>query len=297
MASQPSPAPLIILCPMRSFSSVVCGMLGRHPETYGFPELNLFVADRVDAWFEIYRKRTHGTHGLLRALAELHHGEQTEERVREALAWLEARRDWTTKAVFDHLLEAVSPRVGIDKSPRTVLQPEYLERAFAMYPDASFLHLTRHPRSTGRSLLANIERNAEWGGNVRTEWVDPEKIWLRAHGNIVALTSALPIGQSMRIRGEDLISEPELYLAQIAEWLGLDSSPAAIEAMLHPEQSPYAVPGPDNARLGNDPDFLESPGLRRGRVGIPPLAGPLEWAPEREFSKETRKLAKEMGYA
>src|SRR5260370_36930708 len=39
--------PLIILCPPRSFSSVVCARIRRDPELYAFPELNLFVTDQV----------------------------------------------------------------------------------------------------------------------------------------------------------------------------------------------------------------------------------------------------------
>jgi hypothetical protein len=32
---------MLILCPPRSFSSVVSAMIGQHPQLYGFPELNL----------------------------------------------------------------------------------------------------------------------------------------------------------------------------------------------------------------------------------------------------------------
>ena len=30
---------------MRSYSSLVCGMLGQHPSLFGLPEVNLFAAD------------------------------------------------------------------------------------------------------------------------------------------------------------------------------------------------------------------------------------------------------------
>ena len=67
--------------------------------------------------------------------------------------------------------------------------------------------------------------------------------------------------------------------------------------MLHPENSPYACYGPDDARMGNDPEFLERPAFRRATLTEPSLEGPLDWAEDREFSKPTRKLAKELGYA
>src|SRR5947209_5720522 len=66
--------PVLILCTPRSCSSVVCAMLGRHPQLYGFPELNLFVFDTVG---ELWRhsntpgpaEGSYGT-GLLRVIAE-----------------------------------------------------------------------------------------------------------------------------------------------------------------------------------------------------------------------------------
>jgi hypothetical protein len=290
-------APLFILCPMRSFSSVVCAMIGQHPQAYGLPEVNLFIAQTVGELLGIHAPRPHGMHGLLRTLAQLEYGEQSDDSVAAARDWLEARTEWTTKQVFDHILAAVDPRIAVDKTPRTVLRPEYLERAYAMYPNASFLHLTRHPRSTGKSLINNLKRNAEWGGTFNADRVDPQGIWLKAHTNITHFAATLPEGQCLRLKGEDLLSDPMLYLPQIAEWLGIDTSAEAIDAMLHPEQSPYACYGPEAAKFGNDPEFLEKPAFRSSRVHEPPLAGTLEWAPDREFDKPTVKLARELGYA
>jgi hypothetical protein len=291
------PAPLFILCPMRSFSSVVCAMIGQHPQAYGLPEVNLFIAGTVGELLRQHAPRPHGMHGLLRTLAQLESGEQTDESVAAARAWLEARSAWTTKQVYDHILEAVAPRIAVDKTPRTVLRSEYLERAYAMYPDANFLHLTRHPRSTGKSLISNLKRNAEWGGTFKAEQVDPQAIWLRAHSNIAQFAASLPQGQCLRIKGEDLLSEPALYLPQIAEWLGLDAGADSVDAMLHPERSPYACYGPEQAKFGNDPEFLEKPAFRPSRVHEPALAGALEWAQDRAFDQPTIKLAREFGYA
>ena len=66
----------------------------------------------------------------------------------------------------------------------------------------------------------------------------------------------------MRLRGEDLLSEPRIYVRQIAEWLGLRTDDEATEAMLHPENSPFACYGPANAKFGNDPNLLEAVCLR-----------------------------------
>ena len=83
--------------------------------------------------------------------------------------------------------------------------------------------------------------------------------WHHMHTNILRFTSTLPLGQSLRVKGEDILSEPDLYLPQIAEWLGIRTDREAIEAMKHPENSPYARVGPEIARGGNDPKFMRSP--------------------------------------
>lgn len=296
------PAPLLILCPLRSFSSVVCAMLGQHPQTYGMPELNLFLADPLWRWLRFTRTRMpHGRDGLLRALAELHHGEQTVDTIEDAKDWLKARLRWSTKEVFDHLLDAVSPRLAIDKSPSTVMHRETMESMHAMYPEARYLHLTRHPGSYGRSLVRFAERSGQWGRSIPLDRIDPERVWLRAHRRILELTEALPEGQSMRVRGEDILARPDAGLSQILAWLGLDRDPHAIESMKHPERSPYACVGPANAEGGSDPDFLDNPVFSEERRHPDSAELSLDdeytWARSGSLSPQTVSLAQAFGYS
>ena len=270
-------APLIILCPPRSFSSVVSTIIGEHPELYGFPELHLFVGETVD---EIIRWEAKANRpapaGLLRTLAQEHDGIQNTRTILRAIAWLNERRSWTTKALFDYLLDLVNPQVGVEKSPNTSLNRRFLERAYRLYPEAYFLHLTRHPVSARTSIQA-------FGSYLQTSTVRPMSpletsldslfIWYQMHRNILSFTETLPVGQTMRLKGEDLLSAPEVYLPQIMQWLGGRDDDAAIAAMMHPENSPYAYVGPSPARGGNDPKFMRSPKMRHGQVTEPSLAG------------------------
>jgi hypothetical protein len=297
--TQEVPPPLFILCPLRSYSSLVCGMLGQHPQMYGMPELNLFLADTVDELIQWMRHRMpHGMDGLLRALAQIHDGEQTEQTVDAAWDWLHAHSSWTTKQVFDHLAEAVAPLILIDKSPAHVMRPDFLERMYACRPDASYLHLTRHPRPTGSSILKLLERNEEWDGRLKAHQVKPDRVWQTAHYNIRSFAATLPIAQCMRLKGEDLLANLDFYLAQIAEWLGLRTDAEALKAMRHPERSVYACRGPSNAEYGNDPNFLDHPQFteRSGPATEPSLEGPLDWAPDQVFDAAAIKLAREFGY-
>lgn len=282
-----APQPLFVLCTMRSFSSLVCAMLGQHPEAYGLPELNLFVADDVGGVIRYYARRPHGLHGLLRTIAQLEFGGQDEATIEQARSWIEARAGWTGARLFEHVREAVAPRLCIDKSPVTVRDPAFLARLHRAYPDAGHLHLTRHPAPVGDSIRRLHEKADQARGTNLSGTVDPERVWLTTNRNIVAFTRGLPLGQAMHVQGEMLLGDLGTWLPQICEWLGLSTAPEALAAVEHPERSPYACPGPANAALGNDPNFLEHPAFDRRPIPPASLDG---------FSRPTLKLARELGY-
>lgn len=289
------PAPLFILCPGRSFSSVVCSMLGEHPEMYGLPEVNLFTADTVGEFLDqAERAGQRGMrHGILRVLAELDHGAQTDETVDAALAWLDRRRAWSTRDLYYHVCERVAPRRLVDKSPPHG-RPGNLKRLFAAFPDARFLHLGRHPRTSGISTVKAKQSKKRPPRNGPEE---VERRWDALHQGILDFAAQLPPGQVMYLQGEMLLEDPDPYLRQIAAWLGVSASPEAIEAMKHPETSPYARPGPDKAKAGNNRGFLENPALRIGRIKPSSLHGPLEWMPDGSgFGQATFTLARRLGY-
>ena len=107
----------------------------------------------------------------------------------------------------------------------------------------------------------------------------------------------VPADQQMRVRGEDLLAEPDEVLCRIATWMGVRSDAPAIEEMKHPERSPYAFLGPPGARYGNDAFFLQDPAFRPGRSGLHYLEGPLSWRNDGQgFSPEVMRLAQEFGY-
>jgi Sulfotransferase family len=297
--AETTPQPLFILSPPRSFSSVVCAMLGQHPQCYGLPEMHLFFADDLGHVMKGTLRHSM-VNGLLRALAQLHDGEQTDESIARAREWTTTRSSWPIRKVFDHIQELVGPRMLVEKSPATTYSSEFVGRLLRTYPKANLLHLTRHPRSTGESLaklrsqFPRLQRIT--GGRAK---LDPERIWRVNHKVAITATADLPPGQCMRLKGEALMRNLALYLPQICEWLDLRSDAEAIEAMMHPENSPYAKPGPPAAPFGNDPSFLENPALdpeRLEKLKEPRLDGELAWRPGEMFASETRQLAKQFGY-
>jgi hypothetical protein len=313
------PEPLFVLCPPRSFSSLISGMIGEHPDCYGLPELALFLGDTLaESWngflavrrarlaghaatevlnSDLALRHVVGRDGLLRTLAQLHDGAQTLDTVRRANQWIVQHSDWPVRKVFDHIQELVGGKVLVEKSPAFTRQRGYIKRMLDAFPKARILHLLRHPRGTAESVIGiryEISRRA----NVSPA-KDPERVWRDTHETILAITEDLPLGQCMRLKGEALLSDLDNYLPQICEWLGIRADREAITAMMHPENSPYARRGPPGAPLGNDPNYLENPALDRERLAKlkePRLDGELSWRPGETFTPETLRLAKQFGY-
>jgi hypothetical protein len=321
--------PVFLLAAPRSFSSVACAMLGQHPELYGLPETHLFVDDTMAGWWERAGRESYQmAHGLVRAVAEIEFGEQTDGSVASATAWLRRRRSETTGIVFEHLSRTLRPLALIDKSPSLAYEVESMLRVRRFFPGARFIHLTRHPRGYCESVLKYMQlllrpeyrsRERETEPGVAPEWIrklahspfspdetpvpdnaplDPQDGWFVLNANVVAFLESLPHRQWTTVRGEDLLARPRAELRKLMVWLGMRADRDAIERMLHPERSPYAHFGPRGARLGNDMLFLERPGLhpvsRRGES----LDGPVGWRQDGGgFRPAVAELAGRLGYA
>ena len=308
--------PLFILAPPRSFTSVVCAMLGQHPQMYGLPELHLFAAETVRDRTRLAEQKDFNIHhGLLRVIAQLYFGEQSEVTVRAARGWPRRRLHSTTGLLFEDLAQEVAPRVLVEKSPINVRHIGSLHRIGAMFPQARFIHLVRHPMSYGDSIVKYLKRRAErypaGAGAARspeacatrsktspgTPRVDPQISWFELHTNICRFLETVEGSRQMRVRGEELLADPDRFLRQIADWMELRTDAAAIEAMKHPERSPYACFGPLGARGGNDPFFLEDPVLRPEKAMPLSLDGLPGWCRRPHgFLPKVKHLAKQFGY-
>lgn len=329
---------LFILAPPRSFTTIVSHMLGQHPQMYGLPETHLFCAETVAEWLYLCSRTTstldvdevaskhpaHGAqlnmdHGLLRVVAQLYFGEQTEIAIKWASEWLKQRSNFTTSAILKIVAKNVYPRILVDKSPSIVYCIEFLRRAFQMFPQAKFIHLVRHPRSHGESVMKYLRAmqrlapipashwlfrlasfpypSANESGMPRLRELDPQRGWYVLNMNICEFLKSVPEDRKKRIVGEELLARPESGLREIAAWMGLRTDSEALEEMKHPERSPYACYGPPGARYGNDHFFLKRPTFRPNEVKPQRLDGPVSWREfDQGFLPEVKQLAQEFGY-
>jgi Sulfotransferase family len=292
-------------------------MLGQHPQLYALPETQLLVRDTMDEWIREFGSGIH-SHGLLRAIAEIVFGGQTEFHVNLALQWLEQRRNAATGAVLSELIDEIRPLRLVEKTPMLTYRLEHMERAAWLFPDAFFLHLTRHPAGYGTSLLEFFRHRAPIASPSRLAAIlanresifyrmydptadspgfDPQHAWRLRHREVATFTASINPRRTLLIRAEDLLVDPRPCLSAVCEWLGVDSSSGAIDEMLHPENSPFGRFGPPRARFGADPKFLARPALRMRRERLPSLEEPMPWSTAGEgFSPPVRQLAASLGY-
>jgi hypothetical protein len=293
---------LFLLAPARSYTSVIATMIGQHPDLAGLPELKLFgyrtigelEASLPSYWIE--RGFTHTSPGLVRALAQIEFGDQSAPSLAEAQAWLRQRGHWSGADVFDVLLARLAPRTAVEKSPENVTSAAALRRLASAYPEARYLHLTRHPSTTQASMAEHLGRTVPEHPRLG-EPMAGFAAWCGVHARILRFTATLRTDRVMRLRAEDILNDTQTQLRAIATWLRLRTDDAAIAAMGHPEASPFARFGPPGSGVigGHDHGFLRDPIPRR--VAVPPtIEPPPGWHGEQRLWHHTVKLAHQLGY-
>lgn len=300
-------APIFLLAPPRSYTSLINAMLGQHPQCFGLPELCLFNVERLlDLWVrdsDEINNISKTRQGLLRAVAEIYAGEQSAAAVRMASRWATARAQRSTAEVYRELVEKLDPLVAVEKSPSYTIAESRLHAMRAAFPEARFVHLLRHPVAQCKSVMAMNE--GAFALHVNSidfledrAVVEPQFAWHDLNVNILNFLRSVPAGQQLRVRGEDIMADPEGQLGAICRWAGLRDDAEAVDAMMHPERSPFACFGPINALFGNDPNFLSGPTFRPHKPKVPSLTASVPWRDDRRPPfPAVVELAREFGYA
>lgn len=295
--------PLFLLAPARSYTTVSIALLAGHPELYGLPETSLFARETVRDILAIsagppgdYRGRRHTLMGLERALAQLHEDSQDQAALDRALDWLWQRPTIATAEVMEHLLRLIYPRIGVEKSPATVASQEALARCMRAFPGARYLHLTRHPIGTQRSMLRLYE---QYLFPARMAHADRVRLcvlaWHTGHLRIVQALQSIPRQRWLRVRAEDLIGEPRAWLPRILEWLDLHHDKAIIDRMLETNRWEFAGWHGHIGFGGADPYFLAAPALRPAPSPEPDIIDPT-WQISDAVAAKITALARYLGY-
>ena len=264
------------------------------------------------------RSTFHMADGLLRAVAELFHGDQTDETILAAEGWLRRRSHQTTGLVFEELMERASGRIVVESSSTLASRPAALRRILRDFPLARFVQVTQHPQAFGERLMRSIEEATRQGpvpywmlnlasfpcpsasddGTPRQgPGFDPQRAWYELNLNVKEFLDSVSPDKKTTLRIEDLFEDARLALQGIALWLGLPTDDEALDAMMHPERSSFARIGPSRAPFGNERAFLQDPMFTPPQLETYTLDGPLSWRQDgQEFLPKVRELARQFDY-
>jgi len=297
------PPPVFVLAPPGMPGQTVAAALGQNPAAYDLPECNLELAGTMDVLLrELTGMRAGQLHGVLRALAQLLAGEQTMAAVELARRWLMRHAYLPTADVAHRLAALVAPRQMVTPITAALFDAGATERLIAAFPQAWFVHLEMHPRSHGVAVMAQAGGAAAallgaLDQTVSPPLVDPQELWMMAEDGIARFGAAVPAGQMLELRIEDLLADPEGRLGALAHSIGLPGDAEAMARMCHPERSAFTGPGPFGAHLGGDILALAALGTTLAPLTDRALRGPLPWRPDAAgFRVEVQRLAAAMGY-
>jgi len=289
------PPPIIILGTRPAGTAVVGAMLGCNPAAFGFPHLNLFVSETLEGVVTamIDANRTH-VHGLLRALAYLYGSEQTIISIGMARRWIMRRLSWPTNRIFDEFRIRLAPQRLVDKSAIYSRNVKCLERIRKTSPDAHYVYVIEHPLTPGAAPLwrKGLTDAVHKGADAEVSPQDQMR-WLQAQRTIAEAVKQVAPKRLAVLRMETLIADPCSALVDLCARLDLPNGEAALAAMLHPENSPFAGFGPVGANLGDDPTFLRDPTFPPKAISNPPILLPHSG---KEMPPEVAQFAAQYGY-
>ncbi|MEZ6118122.1 MAG: sulfotransferase [Pirellulaceae bacterium] len=96
----------------------------------------------------------------------------------------------------------------------------HFDRLLSIWPNARFMHILRDPRDVARS---NVKMG--WSGNVYfgvDRWIEAEETWER-------LKSSLDSDRYMEVRYQDLVTNTEVVLREVCQFLGVEFSEQMFE--------------------------------------------------------------------
>src|SRR6202008_1393064 len=135
--------------------------------------------------------------------AECMFGNQQLESLALARWWLRERSLWAGADVLDALMERLHPRGCVEKSPENVETDSALARLAAAYPRARYLHLTRHPVTTQRSIQEHLNRILPGHGQ-HGQPVSGVAAWFETHRRILRFADNLSSDRYMRVKAADV---------------------------------------------------------------------------------------------
>lgn len=269
----PNDRTVFILSAPRSGSTLLRVMLAGHPALFAPPELYLLsfrdMAARRDWFGQAHRSQLEGLPrammaakgiGAEAALAAMQQAEADARPVAEVLKDLQA---------------AVAPRLLVEKTPFNAVHPETLRAMADLFPDARYIHLTRHPYGMIRSFEKAHMEQLWWPrltgpGGPALSFAPrqlAELLWTRIAETTVAFLRDIPAERQIHLRYETLVAEPEVQMQRLCAWLDLAYDAAMCAPQGHGRQRMTDGLHAGSRMIG-DPQFHRHSGVTQASASL-----------------------------
>ncbi|EIC22241.1 sulfotransferase family protein [Thiorhodovibrio frisius] len=216
----------------RSGSTLLQAILAGHPELFAPPELHLLWYSDLAERRQVFhlKDNRHLTSGAIRALMALEGLDAEAATIR--MDELEAAK--TPVREFYALLQSrLGTRLLVDKTPSSALLIDVLERAEALFEEAIYIHLVRHPGGMIQSFIdAKLERAVPFMQRHCAEFSREqfaELTWLACNENITAFLEKIPKQRKHRILYENMVQDPEITLRDLCRALSIPFQPQMLD--------------------------------------------------------------------
>ncbi len=222
-----NPPAVFVLSSPRSGSTLTRAMLGGHPLLFSPPELQLLnygtlqerktlLSGRNDFWLD----------GTIRTIMELKNCDESEAR---KLMLSYEDRNFSTAAFYGEMQSWLNDRIFVDKTPNYALSEKIMQQAERWFDNPRFIHLIRHPYgvipSFEKARLHVFYPPFFTDSHDFTPRQLAEMIWIISHQNILAFFNSIPQERRMRLRYEDLVTQPQEEMQRVCNFLDIDFHP------------------------------------------------------------------------
>jgi hypothetical protein len=200
---------IFVISSPRSGSTMLQRMLGSHSQVFTHPEPHLITPLNYLGYFNTVDKAPYDHINAGQAVREL-----VEELPNGEADYLDALRAYTG-SIYGKLADSTGNAYFLDKTPAYGLVLPFLEK---LYPEAHYVVLTRHPMAVHHSVAHSF-----FEGNYSQAMQDNPIVrdYVPAIGEFLRAKRV----NMVRVRYEDLTSQPEQEMKRIADHIGLDFEP------------------------------------------------------------------------
>ena len=155
--------------------------------------------------------------------------------------------------VYQMLQQLAGERILVDKSPTYASNRDTLLRAKALFSNAKYIQIVRHPYAVIESFT-RMRMDKLIGSNNTNPYELAASIWTQSNQNILDFSSSIDRRKYHLVRYEDLVARPRAVMEGVCEFLEIPFQ----ETMLNPYQGDRLTGGIHQQSISvGDPNFLQ----------------------------------------